>query len=569
MAVGAAAYEQGSLGRAAGAEPILAVAPGTFQTHAALVLGAQWQLLGQVASSTGAWSTVNVEPATAILAHLLSEAARRHGGPVARLVLATPAEGPVGDLLLKAASATGVADVELVPDHVAAVLDPANGPDFPDGAFVLACDLGARWSAGLVRVAGDHTAAVERHVCPAEQEDLQGAVRWLVDTCRRLAAATRSELAGIVHSGGWAANRGVMDRLRRALPWPTRATADPELAVLRGVIRWAAAADRRRIPADPPRWRVEPISWRLPDGGGRLLRWLVPPGSPYRAGAVLAQVRSRSDRVLDLTAAEDGVLLSHPVPAGGRTGTALVAPVSPASDATHHPPPHVHRWWTSGGWLLTSEVLVEWDRAGRHLRGRTLADGGVDDVARPDHGSARPERSAVFVDPDGRFCLFTWDRKGEFAIWDIASAARRIRFHGPVRADRIYVDEARWRMAVELPEPVSVGRYRRTAVTVWDLATGRRIEKLVDNDWRRRRPEFSRRSVTDRFTADAVSPDGRLRAVVTDGTVNLRETATGRVVFRAMPEPHRHAHAAFSADGRFLLAEWQADGGSTVDVWAV
>src|SRR5690606_2366857 len=114
--------------------------------------------------------------------------------------------------------------------------------------------------------------------------DLQGSVRWLVDTCRQLAAGVGGEVAGVVHSGGWAAHRGVADRLRRALPWPTRGTPDPELAVLRGVVRWAAAAGRRRVPANPPRWRVEPLSWRLPDGGGQLLRWLVPPNTPYRSG---------------------------------------------------------------------------------------------------------------------------------------------------------------------------------------------------------------------------------------------------------------------------------------------
>lgn len=567
-----AAYERGLPGQAAHPEPILAIDPGTFQTYAALVVGEQWRLLSQPDTGARAWPPAGADTVNTLLALISAEAQRGHGCPVERLVLAAPPEAVTNatwPMLLAAGHTAGMADVELVPAHVAAVLDPASGPGWPDGSLVLVCDLGVTWTTGLVRVDGAHTGALAQHTCPADQE-FEATLRWAVESCHQLQTDADTHLAGVVFTSGWNQHRWVVERLRRALALPARVAADPELAVLRGLVQWTAAARHRRVPAEAPRWRVEPLSWPVPGGEGRLIRWLVDAGAPYTSGAVLAQVRGRTDRVYDLTAPTDGVLLAHPVTTGAHTGPTLVTPSAPPADsAPYGPPPHRHRWSTTGGWMLTPRLLVAWDGAGEYVHTRSLVDGAVAGALHPDHGTATPERAGVFVDPDGRFCLLTWDLHGEFTIWDIAAAAPRISFPGPSDADRVFINEGRWRLAAEVPDSVSVGRYRRTGVTFWDLCTGRRIDRAIDDNWRRHHPGYAARSAADRLTTDTTSPDRRLRAIVADGTVILRETATGRMVFRALPEPHSQARTAFSADGRFLLATWETDDRSTVDVWGL
>lgn len=557
-----------------GIEPVLAVDLGTDSTAAALLTSDQWRLVSDPETGARTWPApagTGPAPVSQLLRAIKEAAQRRFGIRLTRLAAAVSPDPEVGvgeRELLAAGQDASFDDVDLVPSHVAAVLDPASGPSYQDGATVLVCDLGATWSVALVRVNGDRS-GLSGHACGPGTADLAGALRWVVDSSRKLAADAGAELAAAVISGGWAQHRGVIDHLQRALALPTRPAVEPELAGVRGVVRWAASTGRR-IPADPPRWRVEPMSWRIPGGQARVVRWLVEPNSPYPAGAGLARVRTADDRVFDLTATSDGVLLGHPVPAGAPVRGALLAPVAPAvGTAVYHPPPHRHRWSASGGWLLTPRLLVEWDATGRYVQTRDLRDGAVAGVFQPDLGGYSPHSALVRVDPDGKFCLLAWDANGEFAVWDIAGASLRTRFRGPAGASRILVNEGRWRLAAEVPDSVSVGRYRRTAVTFWDLATGRRLDKVVADDWRRRYPGYADRSGADRFVTEAASPDLRLRALATDRTVTVSETGTDREVFSSTHESPCHARTAFSADGRFLLALWQADDRSTVDVWSL
>src|SRR6185369_2493107 len=76
----------------------------------------------------------------------------------------------------------------------------------------------------------------------------------------------------------------------------------------------------------------------------------------------------------------------------------------------------------------------------------------------------------------------------------------------------VLVNEREWRLSVASDDAGVVGRYRRTVATLWDLTTGRKLEKLSD-DWQRQRPGYRDRSTVDGFGEHAFSPDGRLRAV--------------------------------------------------------
>lgn len=534
-------------------EPILVVDIGAFQTTAAVVAGEQWRMIPVPAAG----------PAD-LLGRLRSDAAHHLGTPVERLVCVDPGTN-APDGLIAAGRAAGFLDVELVPVAVALVRDRAGGPDFADGALVLALDLGVTWSIGLVRVAGDQSVLLSGRRFPATGPGAGDPVGELLEGCAKL--AREGEVAGTVLAGGWLRHAGLADQLRRALPAP-RLAAEPEHAALRGAVRWAADADRRQVPAEPPRWRVEPLSWPIPDRDATVLRWLVDEATPYPAGAVLAQIRTRTDLVYDLTVPADGALLTQPVGTGGRTGPSLVAAVAPpVSAAAYTPPPHRHQWTTGGGWLLTPQCLVEWGGGGTYVHARGLGDGAVAGQLRPDHGGAQPRQARVFVDPAGRYCLLTWGLDGRFWVWDIAAAALRSRFTGPARVRRILVNERQWRMAAEDADGVSVGRYRRTAVSFWDLDSGERVDRTVDDNWGRRRSGYADRSAADRFTTEATSADRRLRAVVGEGCVTLCETATDRPVFRTPPVESPHLRAAFSADGRFLVTTWNAEDRSTVDVW--
>jgi hypothetical protein len=400
-------------------------------------------------------------------------------------------------------------------------------------------------------------------------------LRWVVDGCAHLAAGAGGEVAGVVLAGGWSRHPGVAEYLSRALGRPVRPAADPELAVVRGAARWATGAARRRVPADAPPWRAVPLSWRIPDGAAELTRWLVEPGLPYGPGAALAQVRTSGDQVFDLVTPRGGTLLAPRPAAGARVGPALVTAASRSGAALlAEAPPHRHRWWAGGGWLLTAGLLVEYDW--RYVGFRQVSSGGLTGTFHPDAGGTQPRAARVFADPDGRLCLFTWDAAGEFTVWDIAAGRIRGRFPGPPGTARVFVDEAGWRLAAEGGDTVSVGRYRRTITTFWDLRTGQRLDRVLDDEWRRRHPEYVARSGADRFAESAGSPDGQLHATTSPGSLAVRAAGADTVVFRvAYPPaagPRRGAgevHAAFTDDGRFLLATWAGDDRSLVDVWQI
>jgi len=405
------------------------------------------------------------------------------------------------------------------------------------------------------------------------------ALRWLATSCHAVlaaAGATPAELSAVVLAGGGARMPMVEPALRGVLGHPVRRAVEPELAVARGAARWSVGALSRALPAERPSWRVEPVAWDIPGGRGDLARWLVAEGQQYTAGAVVARVRVPDDRVFDLVAPQAGTLLAHRARVGQRVGPVLVAAAAKAPKAlAEHPPPLEHRLEVAGTWLLTPDRqrLVECDGAGRYVRYRAVDEPTVTGEFVPEAGGAAPVGGRVFVGPDGRLCLVTWDAEGWFSVWDIDIGKLVIRFRDPGGASDMRVNEAEWRLATETAGK-AVGRYRRATFTIWDLRTGSRIEKVSDDAWTRRHPDYSGRSRTQGFGTTAASPDGQLRAATleaSDGSwvLLVHDIATEQEVFRARETPDRRALAGFSADGRHLLANWESEGRSLVDVWHI
>ncbi|MEV7230491.1 MULTISPECIES: Hsp70 family protein [Polymorphospora] len=108
--------------------------------------------------------------------------------------------------------------------------------------------------------------------------------------------------------GGGSRMPAVTETVRRAFGRPIRTADDPELATVLGAARWLARSGPRTLPAWSSPERIAPLSFGIPGGSTRLLRWLVRPGEVYSAGTRLARTRLPSGAIWDLTAANPGTL---------------------------------------------------------------------------------------------------------------------------------------------------------------------------------------------------------------------------------------------------------------------
>jgi molecular chaperone DnaK len=131
----------------------------------------------------------------------------------------------------------------------------------------------------------------------------------------RLGTPVHDVTAALVVGGG-SRMPAVADLLQRGLGLPLRRVVDPELATVRGAARWVPGSGQRRVSARTSPEPAVPLSWSIPGGGARLLRWLVMPGQAYLDGVPLARVRLSGGAVWDLTASSPGTLDRLLVPPG-------------------------------------------------------------------------------------------------------------------------------------------------------------------------------------------------------------------------------------------------------------
>jgi hypothetical protein len=189
---------------------------------------------------------------------------------------------------------------------------------------------------------------------------------------------------------------------------------------------------------------------------------------------------------------------------------------------------------------------------------------------RPQHPTA-PCGGGVFVGPDGRLVLVSWDPAGAFRLWDVGTGAAVASFQDTGKPLRVAVDEENWRLAVQTGRMAQVGRYRREVATIWDLRTGTAVEDIAVDDLAQHRTGFHPRSVADAFAAETVTADQHLYAAATHedagAAVALYDARTGRKRFRAFEAGVDGARAAFDADGALLLAHWETPDSGWIDVW--
>ncbi|MEU7867947.1 Hsp70 family protein [Dactylosporangium sp. NPDC049140] len=403
------------------------------------------------------------------------------------------------------------------------------------------------------------------------------AARWLIASARAVVARAGirpPDVAAVLLVGGGARLAGVGQILHTGLGVPVTRPADPELAVLRGAAAWVRALPARAVPADPPSWRVEPLSWTVPGGRGRLVRWLVKEGEAYGRETRLAQVRTADDRVFDLSSGRgEGVLLEQRVAVGDMVVSGAVAAharLEPAG-AERFQLAKRHHLRVAGDWLLTPDrrALVECSGDGEYVKVRAIASGALVTELRPGRGAGRGGHAQVALGPGQQLALVTWDAEGHFAVWDVLSGRVTASFSDAHKPDAVLLNEAEWRLVTTGEGAAHVGRYRRDVATVWDLATGARLDRIVGEDLPKRFTGYAETSRADAFAAQMESPDGRLRAAALDGTLSVRDLETEAEVFRADLTPGRAVSTAFCHEGRHLLARGSDDQGAWVDVWEV
>ncbi len=152
---------------------------------------------------------------------------------------------------------------------------------------------------------------------------------------------------------------------------------------------------------------------------------------PRRAGAIGAlecrhrtvlhrgrhtgEVRTPDERVLNLAATADSVLMTQQAGAGDIVGPTLLARTKrPASPLAGDPPGKRRELSATGEWFLTPDhrVLLECLPSAAQVRWRSIPDGEVIGSFRPDWDGARPHQGRVFVSPAGRLSLVAWDPSG-------------------------------------------------------------------------------------------------------------------------------------------------------------
>ncbi|GIH05790.1 hypothetical protein Rhe02_38570 [Rhizocola hellebori] len=560
-------------------QSILVVDFGNYETTAALVTEDQIQAI----ACPPAWNSHldihylrTVVDAATTVAH----------SPIDRLSLTIPTsfgrDPAKREAVVAMAAEAGFADVELISDSVAAMLDPHTRPELPDDALVLLCDLGVTWSTTLIRLQPEQPLQLAEETA-AESLTRAGldiltdsALRWLTASCRAMVARANlhlSEVDAVVLVGGGARLPIAGQVLHAELGRPVLQPADPEFAVVRGAASWAAqATNGRAIKATPAAWRVEPLSWPTPDRA-RVLRWLVAEGQPYPHGACLAQVRTPDDRVYDLTALREGIMVEHRVRSGDYLPSGTIAAMARSAMLISNDRPTKHlALQVSGEWMLTADRrnLVEYADSGAYVRMRAISSGAVVEEVCP---VTTPQHGRVFVRPGGQLALVSWDDVGHFAVWEVPSGRLMSQFQASATPLSVRVHEGDWRLVSEVDRKVSVGRYRRDVATMWDLGTGAVVDEIVGDDLGRRFTGFVDRSAQHGFAAEVRSPDGRLRAGSTrvDGhaAVWLHQADTDEELFRTDVATAGQVRSAFSADGHYLLNRWSTAQTTRLDVWKI
>jgi molecular chaperone DnaK (HSP70) len=298
-----------------------------------------------------AWMIAAGEAAGFASVELLSEPVAAAYAPVAGPGMAA------GDLVLVYDLGGGTFDAALVrigeqvPEILGhAAVDECGGRDIDTVLADRITEAGRQWLAPLAAADPDtarrvamavaefaqqlkhqlsDVASVEDYLLPSappyrlNQEELAAlaapVLNRTVVCCRRLLARLEvpvSRVATILLVGGGSRMPAVVDLLAAEFGRPLRRVEEPDLATVRGAVRWLAHSGSRTVVPVAVPGRAVPLAFAVPGGQARLLRWLVGPGEAYVAGQPLGRVRLPGGSLWDLTAADTGTVQRLLVPAG-------------------------------------------------------------------------------------------------------------------------------------------------------------------------------------------------------------------------------------------------------------
>ncbi|WP_238009866.1 Hsp70 family protein [Dactylosporangium sp. AC04546] len=508
--------------------------------------------LGQVAEIPLGDASYPVEHLVAAVLRVLRDRAEElHGAPVDRAVLTVPASYGDGDarrnLMVAAGERAGFAEVDLLPEPVAAALAPLPGAGFGAGDLVLVYDFGGgTFDAALVRFGpdGGHDVLGHRALDDCGGRDVDAV---LIDHIR---TAGGDGLAESLHDGG-----SRMVRLRFGLQLGDFARGvKHQLSEVDAVEDFVtAAAPPSHVARAELATLIAPLLARTIDCCHTLLRGCgVAPGNvaavllvggTSRMPVVADTVGPAFDRLLrrpedpDLAVAQGAAELELRLPprrVEPEVGTDITAP----------------RWTLPGGGGRLVRVLAG--------PGDDFAPGDVLAVARDVTGRLQRLLAPPFP---GRVEAWTVAVGEPFASTDAparvartGSALRlldppRLRFRHDIFKEKVFDVKS---VAFSADGRKLVFAHQLCSAWTYEAGTGYRLET---NRW----------SAGDNLDDADVSPDGRwLATAAKDGFVYLWDTTINRP--RKLRHGARVSSVHFSDDGRSLVSSgWS----STVRVWDV
>ena len=198
-------------------------------------------------------------------------------------------------------------------------------------------------------------------------------VRSMLDACH----VSLDDVTAVLMVGGVTRMPVVRETVARELNRPTRNATSPQLAVVQGAARFAAAAGSRFAVPQRPRTTERPLRWQIPGGSAELLDWLVAKGDRFEAGQPLGRVRLRNGALWELRADD---------------APGLVGSLHARRDATVF----------SGDWLVTAETVAATARLAAEP---SVTVGHTQSV------------NAIAVSPDGKWLATVGDDKA-VRVWD-------------------------------------------------------------------------------------------------------------------------------------------------------
>jgi hypothetical protein len=404
-----------------------------------------------------------------------------------------------------------------------------------------------------------------------------------IDCVRAMLAGTGTAVGDVTEVllvGGATQMPMVESAVVAAFGRPVRSAMDPQLAVVQGAARFAAAAPTRFTVPRVRRVTERPLRWPIPgdSGSATMLRWRVDKGDTFDSGQVLADVRLIDGAIWQLRANRPGRLEARHALEGTTVfdGDWLVTAAELSPESVINPTLLLEITKSSSYYFYSvafspdelsiatgdQYYLNRWDAGGvrkwearsspdyvRALAvspdGTRLASAAGGTVTLWEFTSGRQLSTlacgggvtGLSFHPDGRR-LATATADLDLRIWELADGSHVVRSPDPATAVRFSPDGSM--VASAHPDGM---------VRVWGEPSGEQIEELEHPD-----PVF----------CTAFSPDGaRIAAGSREGLVAIWDVATGKTLALMSHDTAEVRDVAFNRDGTLLASA----GGDACLLW--